>query len=662
MSSDPRELAPLLAKEIERHLPVFERPDAGTMDQRAALHALRGSAAMAGSSDLALVLGQLGARLKAGDASARGRIVQVLREVSGRLAERRPAFTTSWPEPPEDLRPAELPPEHRAEYRDAMRDRLAELDDALGGNDDDAILAAVTRTVHAMKGAALALGDDTFAWYLHGLEGELRTASKAPGRARAVLDDLTRHRFMMSSFLDDPHGALERLRSGDTSRGRNPGEERVASSPEAPRPKTLPPEVAHDEGFLRVSSLGVDRVLDRLERARLLEEELHATAEETFGTARSLRSARGLLQEALRLIGPPKPWGAPAAALQKIQRAAATLWSSADGLDATAATIRHGAEELGAHTQRTTAEISALRKTTVRWLFDRVANAVATAAASEQKLVRVEIEGADLPIDRRVADRLVDPLLQLAHNAVAHGIRPPAERVAAGKDATGSVSLRAEAVGDFLRLTLADDGAGVDWSSILRSASWDVARQVGDDDPLAILFLPGLTTREGTDLLAGRGVGLDFVRGAVQKLGGTVRLGTQRRGGLVATLEVPSHGSMAEVLWLFACDVPFALPVGFAGVISTPDDSIPTVHLGQCVGMCGPRAGRLAVELSSESLSPIRIAVDGVGAIEEVTIRPVPSLVGAAGPYSGAILGSHGALRLVVDATRLAASAWTAAH
>jgi chemotaxis protein histidine kinase CheA len=54
----------------------------------------------------------------------------------------------------------------------------------------------------------------------------------------------------------------------------------------------------------------------------------------------------------------------------------------------------------------------------------------------------------------------------------------------------------------------------------------------------------------------------------------------------------------------------------------------------------------------------IAVGVDGVGVIEEVTVRPIPSLIAASGPYNGAILRSDGSLRLLLDVPVLAARAW----
>ena len=58
------ELDGLLADEIARRLSLLTKALADPLDVRAALHSLRGAAAMAGHSDLALVITQLGSRVR----------------------------------------------------------------------------------------------------------------------------------------------------------------------------------------------------------------------------------------------------------------------------------------------------------------------------------------------------------------------------------------------------------------------------------------------------------------------------------------------------------------------------------------------------------------------------------------------------------------------
>ena len=132
------------------------------------------------------------------------------------------------------------------------------------------------------------------------------------------------------------------------------------------------------------------------------------------------------------------------------------------------------------------------------WLFERVAAAVSAQARREGREVRLVFSGEETAIDRRVAEQLVDPVLQLARNAVAHGIEPAPERAMRGKPRVGSVQLAAQPRSGGLRLVVQDDGAGVDVADVRRRAvargtiSPEIAGAADDQTLLSLLFVPGL--------------------------------------------------------------------------------------------------------------------------------------------------------------------------
>ncbi len=179
MTRSPRATDPLLASEIERRVALFGDPSTPHVTLRAALHALVGSAGMAGHTDLALVVSQGGARLADGDEAARFELFGVLSSAASRLRAGEEPFATRWPEPPPALRPSRIEPSYRVEYFGAVRDRLGELDAALSSTAALSALEQAQRSVHTLKGAASAVGDDVTAWYCHGLETELRRAARS---------------------------------------------------------------------------------------------------------------------------------------------------------------------------------------------------------------------------------------------------------------------------------------------------------------------------------------------------------------------------------------------------------------------------------------------------------------------------------------------------
>jgi len=337
-------------------------------------------------------------------------------------------------------------------------------------------------------------------------------------------------------------------------------------------------------------------------------------------------------------------------------------------------------ESAGAHD-----DLAAMRTTTVSWLFDRVAAAVSAEARREGRELRLTSTGEQAAIDRRVAEMLFDPILQLARNAVAHGIEPAAERALRGKPRVGTIQLSAQPRSGGLRLLVQDDGAGVDVADVrLRAVargtiSAEMARAADDQTLLALLFVPGFTTKDSADLLAGRGVGLDLALEAVHRLGGTIRLASQSGVGVTATLDIPFEPGLIKVLWLEAGGATYALPVLRARriLLGRDPEARGAIPLALCVRGHGAPAGdappsssapsslpsslsfssgsRFAIELEplrEDGEAPV-LGVDRVGRIEEVALRGVSALIANAGPYAGAIVrGSE--LRLCLDAHGLA--------
>jgi two-component system, chemotaxis family, sensor kinase CheA len=298
--------------------------------------------------------------------------------------------------------------------------------------------------------------------------------------------------------------------------------------------------------------------------------------------------------------------------------------------------------------------------------------------------VRLVFGGEETAIDRRLAEQLVDPVLQLARNAVAHGIETAPERAMRGKPRHGTVHLLAEARSEGLRFVVQDDGAGVDVADVRRRAvargtiSPKTANEADDQTLLSVLFVPGFTTRDSADLLAGRGVGLDLVLEAVHRLGGSIRLASTPGIGLRASLDIPFEAGLVRVLWLEAESETFGLPIHRSRRILRGRDpeAASAVPLLACIrrtphkpqdpaqralnyttmAKLWPAAFAVEIEPARGEVRAPIIAVDGVGAVEEVALRGISPLVAGAGPYAGVIV--RGAeIRLCLDAHALAEAA-----
>ena len=184
------------------------------------------------------------------------------------------------------------------------------------------------------------------------------------------------------------------------------------------------------------------------------------------------------------------------------------------------------------------------------------------------KDVTFDIIGRATEVDRDILERLEAPLNHLLRNAIDHGIETPAERLAAGKPAAGTIRLEARHQAGMLSITVSDDGRGVDVEQVRRSivsknlVTADVAGELTAPELLEFLFLPAFSTAATVTEISGRGVGLDVVQRMVQEAGGVVRAVSEPGKGMCFHLQLPLTLSVLRALLVDIAGEPYAFPLG----------------------------------------------------------------------------------------------------
>lgn len=175
-------------------------------------------------------------------------------------------------------------------------------------------------------------------------------------------------------------------------------------------------------------------------------------------------------------------------------------------------------------------------------------------ALAQGKRVEVQVSGQEIEISKAVLDRLMEPLIQLVKNAIAHGIETPERRVARGKKPIGTVSISVSTGTASATICVEDDGEGVDCSRIREAIIADKyltraeAEAMPENKLLQFLFKPGFSTTERTDSISGRGVGLDIVAERVTQLRGSYRVENVVGRGFRFYLTVPVNLLWSSVL------------------------------------------------------------------------------------------------------------------
>ncbi len=197
-------------------------------------------------------------------------------------------------------------------------------------------------------------------------------------------------------------------------------------------------------------------------------------------------------------------------------------------------------------------------------LAERLQRTARQAARETGKQVRLEIVGGAIEIDRGVLERMAGSFDHLLRNSVAHGVETPAQRVAAGKDASGAVTVTVAQAGNEVAVEFGDDGAGLDYARIRQRAlerGLLAADAPATDAELAqFIFTPGFSTAETVTEIAGRGVGLDVVRAEVNAMGGRVETFSEPGQGTRFKLLLPLTTAVTQVVLLRCGERQVAVP------------------------------------------------------------------------------------------------------
>jgi len=200
-------------------------------------------------------------------------------------------------------------------------------------------------------------------------------------------------------------------------------------------------------------------------------------------------------------------------------------------------------------------------------VFGRFPRFVREATKKLNKKVELLISGSDTRLDRNIVEVIYEPLLHLVRNALDHGIEEIEERQMAGKSPTGVLGLAAQRQGERVLVTVSDDGRGIDVEKLAEKAlscgavSPEQLASMSESEKLRLIFIPGLSTREGASDLSGRGVGMDAVEKTVKSLGGMVQLQSAPGKGTTFVLNLPFTMATSEVLMVQVGGGFFGIPL-----------------------------------------------------------------------------------------------------
>lgn len=175
----------------------------------------------------------------------------------------------------------------------------------------------------------------------------------------------------------------------------------------------------------------------------------------------------------------------------------------------------------------------------------RLQRCVRQAAKLTNKDVKLKITGGETLIDGEILNELLEPLSHILRNAVDHGIEDTVIRTNNAKSSTGNIEIHFEVDGNNISIKCMDDGMGLDYDSIRNKAVNEGIlsdKQSCTDEELAeLIFKPGFTTKTDSTHISGRGIGMDAVYSAINKLSGTININSKKNAGTTIDIKLPQN-------------------------------------------------------------------------------------------------------------------------
>ena len=316
-----------------------------------------------------------------------------------------------------------------------------------------------------------------------------------------------------------------------------------------------------------------------------------------------------------------------------------------------------------------------LRMVPVSTLFTKFKRTVHDLSTQLGKKIELEIIGGETELDKTVIEKLNDPMLHLVRNSVDHGIEMPDDRTAAGKTATGTVTLSAKHAGAFIMITISDDGKGMDRNAIFKKALEkgivSESDNLSDNEVYNLIFQPGFSTAKAVTSISGRGVGLDVVRKDISSLGGTVSIETEKGIGSNFILKIPLTMAIIDGMLVTIGDVKYIVPLNsisecIAFLLDEAERDnlfVTTKNHGKdlkCINLrkffkIGPTttSKQEIVSVFDSDNETVGIIVDKILGSQQTVIKPLGSVyANCTGINSSTILGD-GSVALILDIFQL---------
>ncbi len=176
--------------------------------------------------------------------------------------------------------------------------------------------------------------------------------------------------------------------------------------------------------------------------------------------------------------------------------------------------------------------------------------------------------GEDTELDRTVLDEIGEPIMHLLRNSADHGIESEEERINAGKDPVGHITLTAYEKEGRVVISVMDDGYGIDANKVKEKAikkgliTREQSEFMTQTELIELLYMPGFSTSDKISEVSGRGVGLDVVKTKIESLGGSIEVKSEFGKYSRFDIHLPVTLAITQALLIGVGNEKYAVPIG----------------------------------------------------------------------------------------------------
>jgi len=228
--------------------------------------------------------------------------------------------------------------------------------------------------------------------------------------------------------------------------------------------------------------------------------------------------------------------------------------------------LHSGMSQLERNTRDLQESVMSIRMMPISFVFSRYPRVVRDLASKLNKRVELKTVGENTELDKGLIEKIADPLTHLVRNSLDHGVETPEKRIAAGKPAQGTITLRAFHQGGSIVIEVSDDGAGLNRAKILakaRERGLPVHDGMTDQEVWLLIFEAGFSTADAVTDVSGRGVGMDVVKRNIQSLGGRIDIESSFGVGTRISIRLPLTLAILDGLSVAVGDQMFIVPLNY---------------------------------------------------------------------------------------------------